>query len=131
MMSKIQTLEHATILLYHELVSCPVTSQQIRFIARAGRVDDTTHTLQARCPENHSCDLELGLTCSYQLAERHGYVQSGDLVEIVGFVDKLHTCSNNEPTGTRFNCECWILRNMNGLDYENYKKSHALLWKDW
>jgi len=49
---------------------------------------------------------------NYSLAECHGMIESGQLLEVIGFIG-----------GTDPHCEAWIVKNVTGMDYMHLVQS--------
>lgn len=123
LMESERNISSACILLYHDIAAEVCFSSQVRFVARLKNINHVTQTLSFGCPEHDRCDLKLTLSGSLQFAETHGLLSKGDLMEVVGTINM----QQDFPVSKDLYCECLILRNVNGMDYNKYKKSLKLL----
>ena len=123
-MANTQLLKSAEVKLFHELLNIDSLSQY-RFVAMVDAVNFDKFLIQLRCPGCHHCDTCGKVSCSIRFAAIHGFVQQGDFVEIVGSLDELP----GEQSLKSLSFECWILRNINGLNFKNYVDSVHLLRK--
>lgn len=123
-MANFQSVDHAKVMSYYELSSI-INSELVRFVARVHSIQLNTSDIELRCPQSHHCHLrcDFGLSASTRLVEDNAFLQSSDLVEVVGFVDTVQT----ESSSTKLLCECLVLRNANGIDLDRYQQCLKLL----
>lgn len=106
--------------LYHQLTefeflsACRDSHDLVRFVAKAVSVPESESFIVG-CPEEeiHHCNSPHISVCM-DLAEVHGTISNGDYVELVGLI------TSAEPIELT---QCYIIRNMNGLDYSQYMDS--------
>lgn len=143
-------LEPAVLTVYHSLPQHANNGKTIRFVAKIlseqsnglifnlqcpdpecdGSTNPTSTTttttkLQPRCSKTPHTATSIGLEALISHAAVNGTLCAGDMVEIIGTVDK-HEHEKGEGH-ERLVCEVHIIRNVNGLDYSAYVESISVL----
>lgn len=91
----------------------------IRFVARVIRLQDERSFILVSCPQCSVCCMN-DVMIDTQLAHMRGIINVGDLVEVVG---ARGTSCDSRPMVISY-----IVRNVNGLNYEQFKSSITLLY---